>query len=174
MNELVDQYNNAYHCSINKNPIDADYSVSTEKTKTNLKLLNLRWMIEWELLSIIIFLVNIIPKNVQEKYSLLILFWKLILVTYKVKDINREKIIGIFYEKELLMSKLQMSYYPERNSHIRDNVKVVLDATKELYHATGADTSDLAAKKDFLALKAQVYELVINKFVNVSTAMNNC
>ena len=58
-------------------------------------------------------------------------------MTYKVKDINREKIIGIFYEKELLMSKLQMSYYPERNSHIRDNVKVVLDATKDFFSCYG-------------------------------------
>ena len=70
-----------------------------------------------------------------------------------------------------------MSCYPERKSHIRDNVKVVLDlsnyATKELYHATGADTSDFAAKKDFIALKVQVDKLVINKFVNVSTAWNN-
>ena len=45
-----------------------------------------------------------------------------------------------------------MSYYPEPDSHIRNNVKVVLDLSnnatkKELDHATGADTSDLAAKK---------------------------
>ena len=49
-----------------------------------------------------------------------------------------------------------MSYYPEPDSHIRDKVKVVLDLTnyatkKELEHATGIDTSDLAAKKDFIA-----------------------
>ena len=48
-----------------------------------------------------------------------------------------------------------MSYYPEPNSHIRDKVKVVLDllnyATKtELDHASGVDTPDLAAKKDFI------------------------
>ena len=44
-----------------------------------------------------------------------------------------------------------MSYYPESGSHIRDKVKVVLDLTnyatkKELEHATGIDTSNLAAK----------------------------
>ena len=43
-----------------------------------------------------------------------------------------------------------MSYYPETDSHIRDKVKVVLDLSncttkKELDHATGVDTSDLAA-----------------------------
>ena len=48
-----------------------------------------------------------------------------------------------------------MSYYPEPNSHIRDNVKIELDLSnyatkKESEHATDLDTSDLAAKKDFI------------------------
>ena len=47
-----------------------------------------------------------------------------------------------------------MSYYPEPDSHIRDKVNVVLGSSnyatkKELHHATGVDTSDLAAKKMF-------------------------
>ena len=47
-----------------------------------------------------------------------------------------------------------MSYYAEPDSHIRDKVKTALDlsnyATKQkLDHATGADTSSLAAKKCF-------------------------
>ena len=46
---------------------------------------------------------------------------------YKIKVLNGEKIIGSFYEKELLLSKLRMSYYFEPDSHIRDKVKVVLD-----------------------------------------------
>ena len=38
-----------------------------------------------------------------------------------------------------------MSHYPEPDSHIGDNVKVVLDLSnyttkKELYHASGVDT----------------------------------
>ena len=45
-----------------------------------------------------------------------------------------------------------MSYYPEPFSRIRDKVKAVLVMSnyatkKELDHATGVDTSDLAAKK---------------------------
>ena len=44
---------------------------------------------------------------------------------------------------------------------------------KELEHATGIDTSDVAAKKDFIALKAEVYKLDINKLVNVPTSLNN-
>ena len=37
LNKLVDQYNNTYHHSINKKPINADYSVLTEKIETNSK-----------------------------------------------------------------------------------------------------------------------------------------
>ena len=71
-----------------------------------------------------------------------------------------------------------MSYYPKRDNHIRDKVKVVLDLTnyatrKELDHATGVDTSDLTAKKDFIALKAEVDELDINRLGNVPTSWNN-
>ena len=70
-----------------------------------------------------------------------------------------------------------MSYYPEPDSYIRDKVKVVLDlpnytSKKELEHATGVDTSDLAAKKDFIALKSEVGKIDI-AMVNVQTSLNN-
>ena len=55
--------------------------------------------------------------------------------TYKLKDLNREKILG-------------SSNYATK---------------KELEHARGIDASDLAAKKDFIALKAEVDKLDINK-----------
>ena len=41
---------------------------------------------------------------------------------------------------------------------------------KELGHATDVDTFDLAAKKDFIALKAEVDKLHSN---NVPTSLNN-
>ena len=71
-----------------------------------------------------------------------------------------------------------MSYCPEPDSHIREKVKVVLDQSKyttkkELDHATGVDTSDLAAKKDFTALKAEVDKLDIAKLVNILTSLSN-
>ena len=44
---------------------------------------------------------------------------------------------------------------------------------KELKHATCVDTSKLAAKRDFIALKAEVDKLDMNKLVNVSTGLNN-
>ena len=54
-----------------------------------------------------------------------------------------------------------MSCYSKPGSHIRDEVKVVLDLSnyttkKELGHATGIDTSDLAAKKHFIAFKLKL------------------
>ena len=71
-----------------------------------------------------------------------------------------------------------MNYYQEPDSHIRDKVKVVLDLSnyatkKELDHATGVDTSDLSAKKEFITLKAGVNKLDINKLINFPTSLNN-
>ena len=71
-----------------------------------------------------------------------------------------------------------MSYYPELDSHIRDKVEVVLElpnyaTKKELEYATGVDTSDLANKKDFVALKAEFDKLDIIKLVNVPTSLDN-
>ena len=37
-NKLVDQYNNTYHHSINKNSINADYSALAEKIENNPKV----------------------------------------------------------------------------------------------------------------------------------------
>ena len=71
-----------------------------------------------------------------------------------------------------------MSYYPEPDSHIRDKVKVVLDLSnyatkKELEHVTSIDTSNLAAKKDCIALKSDAHKLDINELINVPTSLNN-
>ena len=71
-----------------------------------------------------------------------------------------------------------MNYYPEPDSHLRDKVKVVLDfsnytSKKELDHATGVSTSDLAAEKDFIVLKAEADKLGITKLTNVSTSSDN-
>ena len=71
-----------------------------------------------------------------------------------------------------------MSYFPEPDSHIRDKVKVVLGLSgytvkKELEHAVGIDTSDLAAKKKFLALKAEVHKIDINEPESVLTSWKN-
>ena len=44
---------------------------------------------------------------------------------------------------------------------------------KELEHATDVDISNLAAKSESIALKAEVDNLDINKLVNVLTALKN-
>ena len=44
---------------------------------------------------------------------------------------------------------------------------------KELGHTTVVDTSDLVVKKDFIALKADIDTLDINKLVNVPNSLNN-
>ena len=44
---------------------------------------------------------------------------------------------------------------------------------KKLDHATVVDTSDLAAKSDFIASKAEVDKLDVNKLDNVLTSLNN-
>ena len=70
-----------------------------------------------------------------------------------------------------------MSYFAEPRCHIRDKVKRVLDfwnyaTKKELGHATGIGTFDLAAKCLF-ALKVEVDKLDIIKLTNVPTSLNN-
>ena len=57
-------------------------------------------------------------------------------------------------------------------------LKVELDLSnyatkKELDHAAGIDTSDLAAKNDFITLKAKVDKLDINKLVKIPAILNN-
>ena len=44
---------------------------------------------------------------------------------------------------------------------------------KKLDHTTCLDTSDLAAKKYFIALKAEFDTMDINKLVNAPTSFNN-
>ena len=71
-----------------------------------------------------------------------------------------------------------MSSHPEPDSHIRNKVKIVLDlpnyaTKKELMDTKCVDKSNLAAKCDFIALKAEVDKLDINKLVNVPVDLDN-
>ena len=84
-------------------------------------------MIESDVSSIRIFLVKFTLKIGQNKHLLLVVFWNLILGFIKLKIKTEKKIIGSFYEKQLLLSILLMSYYPEPDSHIRDKVKALLN-----------------------------------------------
>ena len=44
---------------------------------------------------------------------------------------------------------------------------------KQLKHDTGVDISNLAAEKDFIALKAEVDQLEFSRAINVITGLNN-
>ena len=86
--------------------------------------------------------------------------------------------IGSFYEKRVVVEYIINELLSRTDSHVRDKVKVVLDLTnygtkKELGHATGVDTSDLAAIRDFMMLKADAGKQEINKLINVPTSLNN-
>ena len=106
LNKLVDQYNNTYHHFINKNPINADYSALTEKIETNPKVpkfkVNDRVRITKHK--------NTFSKGYTEIWSRGIFIIDSVLKTnpwtYKIKDLNGGKIIGSFYEKELLLNIL--------------------------------------------------------------------
>ena len=75
LSKLVDQYNNTYHHSINKNPYYCWLFCFRWKY----------WVKLWELLSIKIFLVTFTPKVGTEKYLLSVLLRKLILGHTKLK-----------------------------------------------------------------------------------------
>ena len=106
LNKLVDQYNNTYHRSIDKKPIDADYSDLTEKMETNPKAPKFKVRVRVRITKY----KNIFDKDYTENWSRGIFAIDSVLKTnpwtYKIKDLNDENIIGSFHEKELLLSTL--------------------------------------------------------------------
>ena len=105
-NKLVDQYNNTYHYYIGKKLINADYSTLSENIETNPKApkfkVNDRVRITESK--------NSFSKCYTENFSREIFIVDSVLRPiswiYKIKDLNGEKIIISFYEKELLWSIL--------------------------------------------------------------------
>ena len=106
MNKLVDQYNNTYHHSINKKPINADYSALNQKIETNPKAPNFKVNDRVRITKH----KNISSKGYTENWSRKMFIINSVLTTdpwtYKTKDLNGEKIKGSFHEKEFLLSKL--------------------------------------------------------------------
>ena len=101
LNKLVDQYNNTYHHSINKKPISADYSALIEKIGTNPKAPKFKVNDRVRITKY----KNLFSKGCTENWSREIFIIDSVLKTnpwtYKTKDLNGEKRIGSFYEKEL-------------------------------------------------------------------------
>ena len=98
----MDQYNNAYHQSINEKLINADYSALSENIESNPKLpkfeVNDRVRITG--------CTNIFSKSYTENWSREIFIIDSVLKanpwTYKIKDLNGEKIIRSFYDKKIV------------------------------------------------------------------------
>ena len=113
LNKSVDQYNNIYHHSIYKTPINVGYSALNEKIKTNSKAPKSEVNDSVKITKYN----NFFSKGYSENWSREIFIIDSVLKnnpwTYKAKDLNREKLIGCFYEKELLsniLSRTRQSY----------------------------------------------------------------
>ena len=103
MNTLVDEYNNTYH-SINKKPINGDYSDLAKKIDTHSKVPKFKVNDRVRINKYNNFFSKGYAEN--QKFLLSLLFWKLTLGHKRIKDLNGEKIIGSFYEKEFLCNIL--------------------------------------------------------------------
>ena len=93
-NKLVDQYNNTYHCSIGKKPVNADYSALSEEIESSHKAPKFK-------------VGDRVRVTKTQGYFQQSLHWKERNICYwfgartnrwvhKIKDLNGEKIIGNF------------------------------------------------------------------------------
>ena len=94
LNKLVDLYN-AYHHSINKKPINADYSALTGKIETNLKALKFQVNDRVRVTKY----KNIFSKGYTENWSREIFIIDSVMWIYTMKYLNKEKVIGSFMKK---------------------------------------------------------------------------
>ena len=99
-------YNYTHHDSINKKSINADYSAWTEKFETNPKAPKFKDNDKVRITKY---------KSIFSKEKGNIQLGEIFIIdsvlktnpwTYKIKDLNGEKIIGNFYEKEFFLSIL--------------------------------------------------------------------
>ena len=90
--------------------------------------------------------------------------------TYNIKDISGEIIIGSIYEKQLLLSKLKVIYYPEPDSCIRDKVKVIdfFDKLKTV-PIDLKKLSDLVDEKVVKNTKCDLLNTKVNNFEKITT-----
>ena len=99
LNKLVDQYNNTYYHSVDKKPINVDYSALTEKIKINLKVPKFKINDRIRITKY----KNIFCKSYSENWSremfiidpvLKITSW-----TYEIKNLNQEKIRNFLWKR---------------------------------------------------------------------------
>ena len=106
LNKLVDEYNNSYHCSISKKSTDADYSGLTATIESSRKALKFKVGDKVRITKYKNFFIRGYTKNWSREIFVIDFVLKSSSWTYKIKDLNKEKITGSFYEKELLLSNL--------------------------------------------------------------------
>ena len=99
LNQLVDQYNNTYHHSVNKETINADYSALTEELETNSKSPKFKVHNRVRITKYKSIYSNSYIENWSTGRFIIDLVLKTNSPAYKIKDSNREKIIVRFYEK---------------------------------------------------------------------------
>ena len=98
LDKLVDEYNNTYHHSIDKEPIDADFSTLAEEIESIYKVPKFKVGDRTRITKF----KNIFSKDYTESWSKEIFVTDSVLKTnpwmYRIKDLNGEKIVRSFYE----------------------------------------------------------------------------
>ena len=109
LNKLLDQYNNTYHYSINKEPININYSALTEKTEINLKVPRFKINDRMRITKY----KNMFSKGYTENWSREIFIidsvFKTYPWTYKVRKFFWKRIVVEYFKNELL-SRTKHSY----------------------------------------------------------------
>ena len=108
LNKLVDQYNNTYHHSINKKPVNGDYSALTEKIETNPKATKYKVNDRVRTTKYKNIFSEGSTRNLSQEMLIIDSVLKTIYWTYKIKGLKGEKIIGRFYEKELRKNNMML------------------------------------------------------------------
>ena len=93
LNKLLNQYNNTYHHSINKKPINADYSPLNEKIETNPKVPKFKVNDRVRITKYKNFFSKSYTENWLREIFIIDSVLKTNPWTYKIKDLNGEKII---------------------------------------------------------------------------------
>ena len=99
LNKLVDQYNSTYHHSINKKHINSDYSALTEKIETKSKAPKIKVNGRVRITKYKNIFSRVYTENWSRDLFIIDSALKTNPWTYKLKDLNGEKMIGSFYEK---------------------------------------------------------------------------
>ena len=91
LNNLVEQYSNTYHHSINKKPINADYSALNENIGTIPK--TPKFHVNG------VRMIDLIESEILSTNLNLMIESQLLNIRIKIKNINGGKVIGSFYKK---------------------------------------------------------------------------